>query len=70
MTSQFPAEILIRKDRLEGEGELRRSVLVEIGQALLRLVNAGNMPKRNPPQSDVAAHEFFNQACLWRNSSA
>jgi len=47
-------ECLVRWENwVEGEGELRRTVRIEIRDATLGFVNTGTMAWRDPPQSGV-----------------
>src|SRR5262245_58983080 len=53
-------KVLIRWHHgLEGKGKLRWSVALEMGETLLRFLDAGNVADRNPPQRRIGSREFL-----------
>src|SRR5438445_4295146 len=48
-----------RECRLERERELRRAVLLQMGEALLRFVDARYVAARHPPQRDEGTAELL-----------
>src|SRR5262249_32181610 len=55
-----PLKFLIRLDVLfEAKRKLRRPVLFQISDSLLRLIDAWNVSRRNPPQRSIYAYEFL-----------